>query len=514
MDGAFKGHMIRVTLFNSSAAVESQARLNDTKWHLLNLEFANDEVRIGVDDHNSFAAVLSDDIPEGDLATPPKSSISPYCQDRCIENYCQNGAQCVEDFTADAAVCRCKNPNVQSGQNCEIDINRNSSVSFYGGFLKYELSHNPLIEQTVFSFRTDQPQALLMFVHDHNNNFMQLHLSEEVNLTLSLNNEDVVHSCTVRARPGTEYGNMQWTQSSTLTVDDDACTIHAPRKLAEHPIQKFSHVFTDIVFIPVGLNSPTDPKPFVYTFVGGIERDIPSNDGSMILRPIYQCAVPDLLGCLRGLRIGEVIDLRHTEHGYRPNDPKLVRSGCELGCSSLDCKNSGHCSVAWQENADVTCDCSRTSYTGTDCTEGDFYQSDRIIILRQPLIYSAITDNGFTIYATAYFTFDIDRFLSRYILTPAKTTQTLQFAFAPLSPSTHHQHLATIYFKDERLLEVILNRNGSINVGIISDEKRDVVRTFVGNYSDGYRHFLVARFGAHQATTVTVSLCTHLGREG
>ncbi|CAJ0595321.1 unnamed protein product, partial [Cylicocyclus nassatus] len=208
----------------------------------------------------------------------------------------------------------------------------------------------------------------------------------------------------------------------------------------------------------------------------------------MILRPIYQCAVPDLLGCLRGLKIGgEVVDLRHTEHGYRPNDPKLVRTGCELGCSSLGCKNSGHCSVAWQENADVTCDCSRTSYTGAKCTE----------------------DNGFTIYGTAYFTFDIDRFLSRYILTPTKKTQTLQFAFAPLSPSTHHQHLATIYFKDERLLEVILNRNGSINVGIISDEKRDVVRTFVGNYSDGYRHFFVARFGAHQATTVTVDAIRH-----
>ncbi|VDM71175.1 unnamed protein product, partial [Strongylus vulgaris] len=186
-------------------------------------------------------------------------------------------------------------------------------------------------------------------------------------------------------------------ESSTLTVDNDACTIHAQRKLATNPVQKFVHVFTDIVFIPVGLNSPTDPKPFVYTFVGGIEREIPSNDGSMVLRPIYQCAVPDLLGCLRGLRIGgEMVDLRHTQHGYRPNDPKLVRTGCELGCSSLDCKNNGHCSVAWRENTDVTCDCSRTSYTGTDCT----------------------VDNGLNLAANSQFTFDIDRYLSRYILTP------------------------------------------------------------------------------------------------
>ncbi|VDM66182.1 unnamed protein product, partial [Strongylus vulgaris] len=212
------GHMIRLSLFNSSVAVESQARLNDTKWHLLNLEFANDEVRIGINGFNAFASVSSDKIPDGDLTLNDDDNgfigcvrslwvnddivhlqglaqhvegISPYCEDRCTANFCQNGAQCVEDFAADAAACRCKNPNVQSGRNCEIgqlsgkvggaiilwnNINQNSSVSFYGGFLKYELSQNPLIEQTVFSFRTDQSQALLLFVHDHNNNFMQVRL--------------------------------------------------------------------------------------------------------------------------------------------------------------------------------------------------------------------------------------------------------------------------------------------------------------------------------------------------
>lgn len=54
------------------------------------------------------------------------------------------------------------------------DINQNSSVSLHGGFLKYELSQNALIDQTVLSFRTDQSQALILFVHDHNNNFMQV----------------------------------------------------------------------------------------------------------------------------------------------------------------------------------------------------------------------------------------------------------------------------------------------------------------------------------------------------
>ncbi|KAK6731044.1 hypothetical protein RB195_007484 [Necator americanus] len=554
------GHMIRVSLSNASATVESQARINDTKWHLLVLEFANDELRIGIDSFNAFVAVSSDDIPDGQLSLNDDingftgcvqsliidddavhlqglaqefEEISPYCEDRCNGNLCQNSAECIQDFAADAAVCRCRNPNVQSGRNCENDINQNSSVSFHGGFLKYELSQNPLIGQTVLSFRTDQSQALIIFVHDHNNNFMQLHLAEEVNLTLSLNNEDIVSSCTVRARPGTEYSNMNWIQgsshesdvvrifdgqklcggidwkngifkcekwllfritiehsleSSTLTVDDDACIIHTPRQLSQHPVQKFINVFTDIVVIPVGLNSPIEPKPFVYTFVGGIERESHTSDGSMVLRPIYQCAVPNLLGCVRGLRIGgEIVDLRQTGHGFRPNDPKLIRIGCELGCSSLDCKNSGHCSVGWLGNGDVTCDCSRTSYAGSDCT----------------------VDNGLILAANSYFTFDMDRFLSRYILSPMKRTQTLQFAFAPSSPSTHHQILATVQFKDERIFEVVLNRNGSVNVGIVDGSKKGVVKTFVGNFSDGYRHFFVARFGAHQATAVTVDAIRH-----
>ncbi|KAE9412081.1 hypothetical protein Angca_001547, partial [Angiostrongylus cantonensis] len=55
-----------------------------------------------------------------------------------------------------------------------------------------------------------------------------------------------------------------------------------------------------------------------------------------------------------------------------------------------------------------------------------------------------------------------------------------------------------------RLFEVILNKNGSINVAIIDENKRAAVRTFVGNFSDGYRHFFVAHFGKHQATVVTV----------
>ncbi|KAE9418180.1 hypothetical protein Angca_007617, partial [Angiostrongylus cantonensis] len=229
-------HMIELSFGNSSVTVESQERLNDTKWHLLVLEIVSDEVRLGVDSYNGFAEIatnvsggelllngdtggfigcirsvaINDNVIDIQHAAKEVDGLYLNCDDRCNSNFCQNSGECIEDFASDGVLCRCKYSNVQSGRNCEIDINQNSSVSFNGGFLKYELLRNPLVDQTVISFRTDQSHALILFVHDHHNNFMQLHLSEEVNLTLSLNNEAIVTSCTVRARPGTEFSNMEW----------------------------------------------------------------------------------------------------------------------------------------------------------------------------------------------------------------------------------------------------------------------------------------------------------------
>ncbi|KAK6050375.1 hypothetical protein COOONC_12121, partial [Cooperia oncophora] len=100
-----QGHMIRV--------------LNDTKWHLLVLEIANDEIRLGVDGFNSFTAINETEIPKGKLQLNDDDSgftgcvrslviddeaiglqaigkdiedVYLYCDDRCHENFCQNAA--------------------------------------------------------------------------------------------------------------------------------------------------------------------------------------------------------------------------------------------------------------------------------------------------------------------------------------------------------------------------------------------------------------------------------------
>uniref|UniRef100_A0A1I7XC64 LAM_G_DOMAIN domain-containing protein n=1 Tax=Heterorhabditis bacteriophora TaxID=37862 RepID=A0A1I7XC64_HETBA len=53
--------------------------------------------------------------------------------------------------------------------------------------------------------------------------------------------------------------------------------------------------------------------------------------------------------------------------------------------------------------------------------------------------------------------------------------------------------------------EVILNKNGTINVGILATDQKAFVKTFHGNFADGYRHFFVAEFGADVPTAVMVN---------
>lgn len=219
---------------------------------------------------------------------------------------------------------------------------------------------------------------------------------------------------------------------------------------------------------------------------------------------------------------------------------ELVRSGCELGCNSLNCKNSGHCSVAWRGNGDVACDCSRTSYAGSDCTAGELFASITCLLIlrnvffsiflivwnfcpklqitasRSPPIHTSIsTSNDFyrvtfwrppnasrpysslllhnrhlrTIKCWPWF---ISRTISKRLTTAVDGRSLLP---------RQSKQAVSVYF---RVFEVILNKNGSVNVGIVDETGRGVVRTFVGNFSDGYRHFFVARFGAHKATAVTV----------
>lgn len=528
------GHTVQINNFEVVKTIGSQNKLNDSNWHHVLIEFSDGEIRVTVDAAHVLMSIGENAVLEGSVVLgeegtgligcirnvlinddsldlyeivkkSEKKGISETCDTRCTPDYCQNGAKCYEDFLTGMPFCRCAFPDVHSGLNCEIDINSNSSVSFHGGFLKFDNLDSVLKAPIYFSFRTDRTHALLFFAHDQNNNFLQVHLSEEVNVTLTLNNLSIVSQCTVRAQPGTEFGDMRWIQvainhdseSSQLQVDDAACTIRNIRLLSELPINRLLGVYnSEIIRMPVGLAAPVKPDPYTFTFIGNVDVGAKTNDGSFILAPKYESPIPRFYGCLRGLQIDrKLIDMREkvqqleTSEMYDAYGPLQVKVGCDVGCSSISCSNGGHCSVAWT-NTDpsavkTTCDCSRTSYSGATCS----------------------LDEGVHLEKNGYIKFDISKEMSRiFVDRNGKIPQLLKFAFSSgnIEELEDKAVLASVTFKDRRKLEVEINPNRTINVAITYENGKADVLNFVGDFLDGYRHFVVIQTNQASATAVMV----------
>ncbi|GMT00485.1 hypothetical protein PENTCL1PPCAC_22659, partial [Pristionchus entomophagus] len=228
---------------SKEVTVQSPIRLNNTAWHLVIVEVINNQLRLSVDSVVIIESMESDLPPLGEinLGDPingfigclrslrinnevinlhvltkeiENSELHDSCPDKCHSDLCKNEAECLENLEDPSAepVCVCKVPEIQQGANCEIDINKTPPVSFHGGHLKYEDLRWTLEGEIVLSFRTDQQQGLILFTHDHLNNFLQLHLASEISVTLTLNNEEDVSACSVEAEAGEEYSDMEWVQ--------------------------------------------------------------------------------------------------------------------------------------------------------------------------------------------------------------------------------------------------------------------------------------------------------------
>ncbi|CAI4225355.1 unnamed protein product [Auanema sp. JU1783] len=512
-------YTIRVVQGEKSVVLGSQTKLNNSIWHLLRLEWLYDDFLVSVDSHFMVSTEIKkypdhlviNSLERGFYGCVRSVSVNrellelekfarerkldyKQCSEHCSHISCQNEAECIEDYQKDEATCRCVYPDIQSGATCEIDINHQSSVSFHGGYLTYENITNPLTENTVFSFRTDQPAALLFYAHDHLRNFIQIHLRDEVNLTLTLNRDREIYSCTISASNGDEFSHMQWIQIAIkhvqndytqLLVKDEACIIRAPLQLSTSLITQYNNWNTnDGVELPIGLDASAVADPTMKVLVGGV-TDVESEDEVVHkLRPSYRTKLPNLLGCVRGLRIGtHSIDMRDRSLGLSPEDPSLVRVGCEVGCDTLTCYNGGHCSIGWRNydpSASKTkCDCTRTSYVGESCTD----------------------DNGMLL-SNQIVDFNITSLMTRFVDPPLRG-QSLKFAFSPAAARIHSRQVLAVLQSQDKLLEILLNKNSTINVGIVNGKYSQVLN-FKGNFTDGYRHFFVARFGPNIATSIMI----------
>uniref|UniRef100_A0A914UIS2 Uncharacterized protein n=1 Tax=Plectus sambesii TaxID=2011161 RepID=A0A914UIS2_9BILA len=534
--------------FDRVVGFVSQSPLNDSAWHRVLVQVKSNELRLSLDKQSRFYQLIGNEVlkdttfdspliiggdktNEGGLIGCVKqleideepfdlieavrnaddaAYLSPDCQDSCNKggNPCRNGAECIEDYEARSYYCVCANPWIFSGRNCEHSVNTDTEVSFHDlkkGFLGYQnFENSPLSNTMVFSFRTDQSDAMLVYAHDEKYNFVQVHLWEENKVSLTLNNDRTVQRCTITAEPGKEFSNMDWNQvlivygekHTSLYVDRLMCIIDGAHTLSSSYITSFTEGLDLLTVYPPVL--PVAPsgglEPYTLLYVGGVPQPKGRNfrrlKRQVSTRAIYNTDYPPILGCMRGFSVGNAkVDLQYG--GIRPDDRYAVRLGCKTNCDTLTCQNSGHCTVDWQ-NLDpstmnvASCDCSKTSYFGSTCSE----------------------DNGLTFEGQAAFVFDMVPILKRFVLPTNRKGDSFHFAFAPAVDQVpkHSRYLAVVQFAQSIKLEIILNKNGSVNAGLILPPLDTQVFTFLGNYSDGYRHFIQTTFRDKSITVIVDSV--------
>ncbi|KRZ56895.1 CTD small phosphatase-like protein [Trichinella nativa] len=329
------------------------------------------------------------------------------CQNYCAHLNCANGALCSEDYANGIARCKCKNPYAQFGSLCEIDINEQSDVSFQrkdNGFIMYrDLPQNPLVEQIVLSFRTDQQSGLLLYAHDQFYNFIQLHLWESNRLSLTVNSDREVKQCTAIGK-SSKFNNMEWKQVAVvrrghvvhLYVEDVGCKIDATTWMSGNYVTSFIDPYNFQTVIP-----PRPPVPpnnisnYTLTYVGGLPSQAFYN-GRKKRQAVYATKLENYLGCMRGLRIGsDDVDLKKA--GERTTDSP-DSSGCRFySKSSLICFNGGHFTVDWSTRTlNEQCHCSDTAFSGKNCShdEGVHFTGHSVISFRLDKLFSSSHGGG------------------------------------------------------------------------------------------------------------------------
>ncbi|KRX46152.1 CTD small phosphatase-like protein [Trichinella murrelli] len=329
------------------------------------------------------------------------------CQNYCAHLNCANGALCSEDYANGMARCKCKNPYAQFGSLCEIDINEQSDVSFQrkdNGFIMYrDLQQNPLVEQIVLSFRTDQQSGLLLYAHDQFYNFIQLHLWQSNRLSLTVNSDREVKQCTAIGK-SSKFNNMEWKQVAVvrrghvvhLYVEDVSCKIDATTWMSGNYVTSFIDPYNFQTVIP-----PRPPVPpnnisnYTLTYVGGLPSQAFYN-GRKKRQAVYATKLENYLGCMRGLRIGsDGVDLKKA--GERTTDSP-DSSGCRFySKSSLICFNGGHFTVDWSTRTlNEQCHCSDTAFSGKNCShdEGVHFTGHSVISFRLDKLFSSSHGGG------------------------------------------------------------------------------------------------------------------------
>ncbi|KAJ8305373.1 hypothetical protein KUTeg_015918 [Tegillarca granosa] len=157
--------------------------------------------------------------------------------------------------------CNCTNPWAHSGHNCGININEDT-VTFKGTSTSYLEVDAPVDEHLlksniILSFRTFKPSALLLYMYDELNNFVQLEIKGGTRLVLSYNHFEKIISDSIEIGGLT---NGQWRQVVIDGSLEHSVKLMVDSKDHTGSQQIFFYPFSSDA-VDVNCNSGCDSKP-------------------------------------------------------------------------------------------------------------------------------------------------------------------------------------------------------------------------------------------------------------
>nr|XP_034312115.1 contactin-associated protein-like 5 isoform X6 [Crassostrea gigas] len=371
-----------------SETLDANSLVNDGDWHRVTFELSSHEVRCGLDSqrrivtipfHNNitFDGLLYlggklysygsyNNLPgligcvkglvyNGKLRDltfdvyDDMPNILSGCKRHCSPDPCQNRALCVEMWNN--YQCICTNKWAHSGHSCETNINENA-VTITGdstAFFDLRVSSNPLEmeERIIFSFRTQVYKALIFYMYDELNNFIQLEVVEGKKLRFTRNNFQQIFHQDIEVPGIIQPTWKQVVLEPTKIIVDGTVTFLSLSN------NKLESTYRIDPFTGEGETvSPPRPAeklpPFLRMYLGGA--------------PVNVTSLEKYGGCIRGFKIGDrLLDLQKHSKSIEG-----LKKGCKKGCTKNLCLNGGVCIERWGEGH-YECDCSHSNFAGKQC---------------------------------------------------------------------------------------------------------------------------------------------------
>ncbi|XP_052058141.1 axotactin-like isoform X6 [Mytilus californianus] len=302
------------------------------------------------------------DIDLSKMTDPSIPEVSAGCTASCESKPCQNQAKCIEHWGS--YTCICTNKWAHWGDSCERNINKDQ-ISFDGtatSFLDLEgFKGDNLLDSTIIlSFRTYDSRAILLYIHDAMNNFLQLELEKGDRLKLSFNHfktivsESLIYNSfndgewkQIVIQERINKNNLAVTKMFVNSPDNMVIVPYSRLKLPTYSSAPFKRYETVRPPRSPGVTN-TYMSEYYRLFVGGTLEN--TSD------------INQLSGCIRGLKIGDKVFSLQQEAHHNP----AVAAMCGSGCSSSPCKHNGKCIEKWDHNK-FYCDCAKTNYAGDQC---------------------------------------------------------------------------------------------------------------------------------------------------